>query len=57
MYDLKYPDLNQSIMTFSFLYQNYNYGSDRTPGGRKEGGDRSIQNQETYSGKTCQRIQ
>ena len=43
-------------MTFSFLYQNYNYGSDKTPGDRKEGGAGSVQNQETYSGKSCLRI-
>ena len=44
-------------MTFLFLYQNYFHGNDENPGNSKEGKDGSIQNQETYSGKTCQRIQ
>ena len=39
------------------LFQNHYHENAKNPGNRTEGEDGSIQNQETFSGKACQRIQ
>ena len=44
-------------MAFLFLFQNHYHENAKNPGNRTEGEDGSIQNQETFSGKACQRIQ
>ena len=44
-------------MAFLFLFQNHYHENAKNPGNRTEGEDGSIQNQEPFSGKACQRIQ